>query len=121
MTTDQILSLAIKSLKSAMPEALYNGSMIKQTRVFDASKSIARIVEDTVTPIEIVFDSFKAEEIIGSNILSTDVKLHIIANNVKSIDFYNVIRVNGSDYSIKNKLETVIGAKIALFTIVAQL
>ena len=121
MTVDQILNLAIKSLKSKMPEAVYQGSLVKQTRAFDSSNSSARSIDEVVTPVEIVFDSFKSEELLGSNILSTDVKLIIVANNVKSIDFYSLIRVGLIDYTIKQKLETVIGATVALFTIVAKI
>jgi len=120
MTVDQMLNLAVKSLKSKMPEAIYQGSLVKQTRAFDASTSSARTIDAVVTPAEIVFDSFKSEELLGSNILSTDVKLMIIANNIKSIDFYSVVRVGSIDYTIKQKLETVVGATVALFTIVAK-
>lgn len=121
MNVDQILDLAIKSIKSALPEAIYQGSLVKQTRAFDASQSKARLIDDEVTPVEIIFDNFKYQEIIGSNILATDVKLMIIADVVTNIDFYQVVRVKNHDYTIKTKLDTVVGSKAALFTIVAQL
>lgn len=120
MTVDQILELSIASLKKAMPEAIYQGSLVKKTRAFDASSSVARLVDADVTPVEIVFDSFTSEEINGTTIKSTDVKLIIIANEVKSIDFYDAIRVNGADYKISRKIDTVVGAKSALFTIIAS-
>jgi len=121
MTVDQILNIAIKSIKSAMPEALYKGSLVQQTRAFDASTSVATVTDSVLTDVEIVFDSFTSEEVIGSSIMSTDIKLHIIANVVKNIDFYQLVRVNGLDYRIKRKLDTVIGSNAALFTIVAEL
>ena len=120
MTVDQILELSIASLKKAMPEAIYQGSLVKQTRAFDASSSVARLVDSDVTPVEIVFDSFTSEEINGTTIKATDVKLIIIANDVKVIDFYDVIRVKGIDYKISRKIDTVVGAKSALFTILAS-
>ena len=55
------------------------------------------------------------------NILATDVKLIIIANVVADIDFYQIVRVKGHDYTIKTKIDTVVGSQAALFTIVAQL
>lgn len=121
MKVDAILQLAIRSLKAKMPEAIFQGSLVKQTRAFDTSKSTARVIDSDITPVEIIFDSFKAEELVGSNILSTDVKLHVIANNVKSIDFYTSIKIDEKYYTIKQKTEAVIGSKIALFTIAAQL
>ncbi len=120
MTVDQILNLSISSLKKAMPEAIYQGSLVKTTRAFDASSSVARVIESDVTPVEIVFDSFTSEEINGTTIKSTDVKLIVIANEVKSIDFYDAIRVEGVDYKITRKIDTVVGSKNALFTIVAS-
>ncbi len=121
ITTDQILDIAIKSIKSTYPEAIYQGSLVKQTRAFDASTSKARLIDSDVTPVEIIFDNFKYQEIIGSNILATDVKLIIIANVVADIDFYQIVRVKGHDYTIKTKIDTVVGSQAALFTIVAQL
>lgn len=121
MTVDQMLDLAINSIKSSMPEAIYKGSLVRQTRAFDASTSKARLIDSDITPVEVVFDNFKYQEIIGSNILATDVKLIIIANEIQSIDFFTLVRIENKDYTIKSKLETVIGSKVALFTIVAQL
>lgn len=121
MNTDQILSTTVRSIKSAMPEAIYAGTLVKKETLFDSSSSVSRIIESVLTPVEIIFDSFKSEEILGSNILSTDVKLHVIANEVKDINFYTVVRVGNDDYTIKQKIEAVIGSKTALFTIVAQL
>lgn len=121
MTVDQILRIAIKSLKAAMPEAIYQGSLVKQTRAFDTSNSSARLIDSVVTPTEIIFDTFTAEEKLGSDILSTDVKLYIIANDVKAIDFYDIVRLSNKDYKIKQKIEAVIGSKTALFTIKAQI
>ena len=121
MNVDKILSLAVKSIKSAMPEALYKGSIVRQTRAFNSSNSTAYLVDSEVTDVEVIFDSFTSEEVIGSSIMSTDVKLHIIANEVKDIGFYQVVRVKGADYKIKRKIDTVIGSNAALFTIVAEL
>lgn len=121
MTVDQMLNLAITSLKKAMPEAIFQGSLVSSTRAFDASISANRIIENEVVPAEIVFDSFTSEEIAGTNILSTDVKLIIIADKIKSIEFYNSVRIGVLDYKIKRKIETVVGSNKALFTIVAEL
>lgn len=120
MTVDQILDVAISSLKKAMPEAIYRGSLVKQTRAFDASSSTARVIDSEITSVEIVFDSFTSEEISGTTIKATDVKLIIIANDVKSIDFYNIVRVKGFDYLISRKVDTVVGSKNALFTVIAS-
>lgn len=120
MNTDKILSIAVRSIKKAMPEAIYKGLLINQTQAFDASTSENVVTQLKSTPVEIIFDSFKAEEILGTTIKATDVKLHIIANEVKSIDFYTLVRVKERDYRIKRTIETVIGAKAALFTIVAE-
>ncbi len=121
MTIDQILNIAVKSIKSAMPEALYKGSLVQQTRAFNASTSVNALVDSVITDVEVVFDNFTSEEVIGSTIMTTDVKLHIIANEVFNIDFYQIVRVRGADYKIKRKLEVVVGSKAALFTIVAEL
>jgi hypothetical protein len=121
MTVDQILELSVASLKKAMPEAIYQGSLIKLTRAFDASSSVSRVIESEERPVEIVFDSFTSEEISGTSIKATDVKLIVIANDVKSIDFYDVIRIKGLEYKINRKIDTVVGAKNALFTIVASI
>jgi hypothetical protein len=120
MTVDQILELAVASLKKAMPEAIYQGSLVKKTRAFDASSSVARLVDTDVTPVEIVFDSLSSEEINGTTIKTSDLKLIIIANAVKTIDFYDAVRVNGNDYKISKKIETIVGSKNALFTIIAS-
>ena len=121
MTVDQILNLAVKSIKAKMPEAIYQGSLVKQTNAFDAANSVARTIDEVVTPVEIVFDSFKSEELLGSNILSTNVKLIIIANEVKSIDFYSCVRIGLLNYTIKQLVESVVGSKVALFTIAAKI
>lgn len=119
MNVDSILAVSISALRRAMPEAIYQGSLVKQTRAFDSSSGSARIVKTDETPVEIVFDSFTSEEVNGTTIKATDVKIIIIANDVKSIDFYDLVRVNKTDYKIKRKVDTVIGSSSALFSIVA--
>lgn len=121
MNVDKLLDIAIKSIRKAMPEAIYEGLLINRKQAFDASTNCNREVDSDVTTAEIIFDSFKAEEILGTTVKSTDVKLHIIADKIKSIDFYTLVRVKGRDYRIKRTIETVIGSKAALFTIVAEL
>lgn len=121
MNVDQILAIAVKSIKSAMPEALYKGSLVKQTRAFNSSNSTTSVIDTVLTDVEIIFDGFTSEELVSSSVKNTDVKLHIIANNVSNIDFYDIIRANGFDYRIGKKLDIVVGSKTALFTIVASL
>ena len=120
MTVDQILELSISSLKKAMPEAIYRGSLVKQTRAFDASTSVNEIVDSVVTPVEVVFDKFTYEELSGGTIKSTQVKLIIIASDVKDIDFYDLVRVLDADYRIINKVDVLIGSNAVLFTIIAE-
>lgn len=120
MNIDQILAQAVQAIKSSMPEALYAGQLIKQTRVFNPSTNINDISDTLITDVEIVFEALTTKDVSGSVIKMTDVKMHIIANSVKEIDFYDLIRVKGIDHKISMKLETVVGATMALFTIVAS-
>ena len=120
MNVDQILNIAVSSLRATMPEALYKGSLIKRTRAFDASTGTNDVSDEVVTPVEVVFDKFTTEELSGSVIKSTQVKLIIIANDVKDIDFYDVVNVLSSDYRIINKIDILVGSNAVLFTIIAE-
>lgn len=120
MNVDSILAIAVSSLKASMPEALYQGSLIKRTRAFDASTGTNDVSDEVVTPVEVVFDKFTTEELSGSVIKSTSVKLIIIANDVKNIDFYDVLTVLDSEYRIISKLDVLIGSNAVLFTIIAE-
>ena len=120
MNLDSILNTAISRLKASFPEAVYKGSLIKKTRAFDASTNTTTEVIAQEMPAEFIFDGFKLDEISSSSILATDVKIHVIANEVKSIDFYDAVVIGDDTYQIIQKTDTVVGAKAALFTIVAR-
>lgn len=120
MNVDQILDLAVKSIRASMPEALYKGSLIRRTRAFDASSGTNDVVDEITSDVEIVFDKFTTEELSGSVIKSTSLKLIIIATDIKSIDFYTTVRVLDSDYRIVSKIDVLVGSNAALFTIIAE-
>lgn len=120
MNVDHIVHLAVSSLRAAMPEALYQGSLIKKTRAFDASTCTNEEVDEVVTPVEVVFDKFTFEELSGGTIKSTQVKLIIIADDVKDVDFYDLVHVLDADYRIINKVDVLIGSNAVLFTIIAE-
>ena len=121
MNIDKILALVVRTIKTSVPDAIYKGSLIKKTRAFDPSSSTMIEGIEVVTPAEIIFDVITAEEVIGTTIKYTDVKLHIIANDIKTIDFYQLVKVDSKEYKIKKLLTNVVGSKAALFTVIAEL
>jgi len=120
MNVDQIIALTVSSLRAAMPEALYKGSLIKRTRAFNTYTSTNDLEDEVVTPVEVVFDKFTTQELSGSVIKSTMVKLIIIAEVIKDIDFYDVLNVLDFDYRIINKIDSLVGSKAVVFTIIAE-
>lgn len=121
MNVDKILALVVRTIKTSLPDAIYQGSLVKKTRAFDPSSSSVIEGEDVVTPAEIIFDVITAEETVGTTIKHTDVKLHIIANKIQSIDFDQFIKVDSKEYRIKKLVTSVVGTKVALFTIIGEL
>jgi len=119
MKTDQILDIAVKSIKSAMPEAIFQGSLVKNTRAFNPSTNSVTLTPTTID-VEVIFDTFTSNEALGSSIKVTDLKLHIIANELTTLDFYSLVNARGGQFKIKQVIDSVVGTKSAIFTIIAE-
>lgn len=121
MNIDLILDTAVKAIKSSAPDAIYQGSLIKETRAFNPSTRTNEVTVSAEVAVEIIFDAVTTEDVSGSNISDTIVKLYIIANEVDDINFYDIVRIKNRDYRISRKVENLVGSKVALFTILASI
>lgn len=115
---DWILSTAINTLKSTMPEAIYSGFLISKNREFIASEN-ETVSTETSKPVEIIIDKMTSLEIQASGLLATDLKFHIIGDKNYDINFYQHISFNGSTYRFKQLVESLVGSKVAIWTIIA--
>lgn len=121
MNVDSILRTAISAVKSAMPEAIYQGSLVKKTRAFNPSDSTTIEMDSVIKPAEIIFDTLTSEEIVGTTIKQSSIKMHIVADQIADIDFYQYVRVNSKDYKIARLIQSIVGSKTAVFTIIGEL
>lgn len=120
MKVDEILNMTIKAIEANMPEALFDGLLVNLARVFDPRKSEYTSTTEQTTPAKFIFDSIEEDIRSGSTFKATTVKLIIIANNIKTIDFYDYIQIGLDKYQIKQKISTNVGETTALFTIYAE-
>lgn len=120
MKVDDVLNLTIKAIEANMPEALFDGLLVNLARVFDPRKSEYTSTTEQTTPAKFVFDSIEEDIRSGSTFKATTVKLIIIANNIKTIDFYDYIQIGLDKYQIRQKISTNVGETTALFTIYAE-
>lgn len=120
MNVDFILNLTIKAIEANMPEALFDGLLVNLARVFDPRKSEYTSTTEQTTPAKFIFDSIEEDIRSGSTFKATTVKLIIIANNIKTIDFYDYIQIGLDKYQIRQKINTNVGETTALFTIYAE-
>lgn len=120
MKVDDVLNLTIKAIEANMPEALFDGLLVNLARVFDPRKSEYISTTEQTTPARFIFDSIEEDIRSGSTFKATTVKLIIIANNIKTIDFYDYIQIGLDKYQIRQKISTNVGETTALFTIYAE-
>lgn len=119
ISIDWILNKAISTLKTQFPDAISAGFIVNQGREFDASSNTVtkNIVKDDV---EIIPEKITIEEIQASGFLASDLKLHIIGDKAYDVTYDKSIEYNGVIYRIKQIVETVVGSKKALWTIICQ-
>lgn len=119
ITIDWVLQTVIKTLKSQFPDAIGNGFVIDFNRVFDptSNSTIDQIIK---SPVEIIPEKITSEEIQASGFLITDLKLHIIGDKAYDIKFDKSIEYLGKVYRTKQIVETVVGSRKALWTIICQ-
>lgn len=120
MTLDEILTLTVRNIKQSMPEAIYQGSLVKLVRSFDPRRSEYVSAVEQTTPAEIIFDNIEEDIRSGSTITATTVKLIIIADNIKDIDFYDYIQIGDSRYQMTKKIDINVGEHKALYTIFCE-
>jgi hypothetical protein len=120
MTLDEILTLTVRNIKQSMPEAIYQGSLVKLVRSFDPRRSEYVSTVEQTTPAEIIFDNIEEDIRSGSTITATTVKLIIIADNIKDIDFYDYIQIGDSRYQMTKKIDINVGEHKALYTIFCE-
>lgn len=120
MNTDSILKLAVNTLKSTFPSAIYQGTISVVESQYNPVTLMNEDVATTSNPIEIIMDTLTSEEIQASNLLSTDLKLYVIGDKVDNIDFYSFIFFNNEKYKIKKLINQLVGSKTALWTIACR-
>lgn len=121
MNADWIINTAIQTLRRVFPDAITHGFLVKDNRVFDPLTNTKKTAAPTKTPVEVIIDSFKTHEINGSTIRGTDLKIHIIADSVQDISYYERIELSsGLTYVIGQLIEVAIGSRSAVFTITAR-
>lgn len=121
MTLDKIVQLVVKSLKTAFPAAIAQGFIVHETSAVNPATNRVEVTSSHRTSVEMIFDTFKTEEVNGTTILQTDVKLYIIADRVKSLDWYSRIETtDGRVLRLVSVVEAHVGYGTALFTVVAR-
>ena len=120
ISIDWVLSTAVSSVKSQFPEALSNGFIINEQGEFDPSKNrvVKAIVKNTV---EIIPEKLTIEEIQASGLLQSDLKMYIIADKSYDISFNKLIECNSKIYRVKQIVESIVGSKVALWTIICSI
>ncbi len=121
ISIDWILNKAISTLKTQFPDAISAGFIVNQGREFDASSN--SVTKNIVkSDVEIIPEKITIEEIQASGLLASDLKLHIIGDKAydRMLTYDKSIEYNGVVYRIKQIVETVVGSKKALWTIICQ-
>ena len=119
ISIDWVLSTAISAIKSQFPEALSNGFIINEQGEFDPSTN--RVVKDTVkTTVEIIPEKLTIEEIQASGLLQSDLKMYVIADKSYIISFNKLIEYNSRVYRVKQIVESIVGSRVALWTIICS-
>lgn len=119
MTLDEILDLAVNTLKSNFPESIYSGFLVKDNKIFDPSTN-STTSNVTQQSVEIILDNLTQDEIQASGIVASDLKMYIIANDIQNINFYDFILYKDSKYRIFKVIESVVGSKSAVWTIIGR-
>lgn len=119
MNVDWILSTAIKAIKQQLPEAIYSGFLVNKQQEFDPTSN--QVISNPVNqPVEIILDTLTQEEIQASGLLATDLKLYIIGDKSYDISFDKRIQYLSKEYRVKRVVESIVGSKIALWTIICR-
>ena len=120
ISIDWVLLTAISAIKSQFPEALSNGFIINEQGEFDPSTN--RVVKDTVkTTVEIIPEKLTIEEIQASGLLQSDLKMYVIADKSYIISFNKLIEYNSRVYRVKQIVESIVGSRVALWTIICSI
>lgn len=120
ISIDWVLSTAVSAIKSQFPEALSNGFIVNEQGEFDTSTN--RVVKDTVkNAVEIIPEKLTIEEIQASGLLQSDLKMYVIADKSYDISFNKLIECNSKIYRVKQIVESVVGSKVALWTIICSI
>ena len=119
ISIDWILLTAVSAIKSQFPEALSNGFIISEQGEFNPSTN--RVVKDTVkTTVEIIPEKLTIEEIQASGLLQSDLKMYVIADKSYIISFNKLIEYNSRVYRVKQIVESIVGSRVALWTIICS-
>ena len=120
ISIDWVLSTAVSAIKSQFPEALSNGFIVNEQGEFDPSTN--RVIKYTVkNPVEIIPEKLTIEEIQASGLLQSDLKMYVIADKSYGISFNKLIECNSKIYRVKQIVESVVGSKVALWTIICSI
>ena len=120
ISIDWVLSTAISAIKSQFPEALSNGFIINEQGEFNPSTN--RVVKNTVkNTVEIIPEKLTIEEIQASGLLQSDLKMYVIADKSYIISFNKLIECNSKIYRVKQIVESIVGSKVALWTIICSI
>lgn len=120
ISIDWVLSTAVSSIKSQFPEALSNGFIINEQGEFDPFTN--RVIKDTVkNAVEIIPEKLTIEEIQASGLLQSDLKMYVIADKSYDISFNKLIECNSKIYRVKQIVESIVGSKVALWTIICSI
>ena len=115
-----VLSTAVSAIKSQFPEALSNGFIVNEQGEFDPFTN--RVIKDTIkNPVEIIPEKLTIEEIQASGLLQSDLKMYVIADKSYDISFNKLIECNSKIYRVKQIVESVVGSKVALWTIICSI
>ena len=120
MNIDSILNVAVRSIKSALPSAIYSGKILNIETVYNTITLNNDEISTSERDVEIISDTLTSEEIQASNLLSTDLKLYVIGDKLSDISFYEYIIFNNEKYKIKKKIDQLVGTKTALWTIACR-
>ena len=119
ISIDWVLSTAVSAIKSQFPEALSNGFIINEQSEFDPSTN--RVVKNiTDNAVEILTEKLTIEEIQASGLLQSDLKIYVIADKSYDISFNKLIECNSKIYRVKQIVESIVGSRVALWTIICS-
>ena len=120
ISIDWLLLTAVSAIKSQFPEALSNGFIINEQGKFNPSTN--RVIKDIVkNAVEIIPEKLTIEEIQASGLLQSDLKMYIIADKSYDISFNNLIECNSKIYRVKQIVESIVGSRVALWTIICSI